>query len=248
MALVPSFVAFAVTQLLEGHFGRLVDYDFTARMEDDLDRIAAGDEARVEWLRRFRGDGAPGLHALVTEHLDEIDARAVNSIEIERDRIVLRVGRYGPYLERDGERAGVPDDLAPDELTVEKRGRRARRRPFARQSRGRRRCRQDGPLRPIRDRGRAGGGAGPDGVALRLDVAGDGHPRGRAAPPDPPARARRTARKSSSPNGRYGPFVKKTARRARSARGAAPDDHGRALDVLSGRRSAAAAAREAAAA
>ena len=121
-ALVPSFVAFAVTQLLEGHFGRLVDYDFTARMEDDLDRIAAGDEARVAWLRRFYfGDGAPGLHALVTEHLDEIDARAVNSIEIgDATGIVLRVGRYGPYLERDGERASVPDDLAPDELTVEK--------------------------------------------------------------------------------------------------------------------------------
>ena len=121
-ALVPSFVAFAVTQLLEGHFGRLVDYDFTARMEDDLDRIAAGDEARVEWLRRFYfGGETPGLHALVTEHLDEIDARAVNSIEIGSGTgIVLRVGRYGPYLERDGERASVPDDLAPDELTVEK--------------------------------------------------------------------------------------------------------------------------------
>jgi DNA topoisomerase-1 len=119
-ALVPSFVAFAVTQLLEGHFGRLVDYDFTARMEDDLDRIAAGEEARVEWLRRFYfGDGGPGLRALVTEKLDEIDARAVNSVEIGTG-IVLRVGRYGPYLERDGERASVPDDLAPDELTVEK--------------------------------------------------------------------------------------------------------------------------------
>ena len=119
-ALVPTFVAFAVTQLLEGHFGRLVDYDFTARMEDDLDRIAAGDEARVAWLQRFYfGDGTPGLHALVTDHLDEIDARAVNSIEIG-DGIVLRVGRYGPYVTRGEERAGVPDDLAPDELTVEK--------------------------------------------------------------------------------------------------------------------------------
>ena len=119
-ALVPSFVAFAVTQLLEGHFGRLVDYDFTARMEDDLDRIAAGDEARVAWLQRFYfGDGTPGLHALVTDHLDEIDARAVNSIEIG-DGIVLRVGRYGPYVTRGDERASVPDDLAPDELTVEK--------------------------------------------------------------------------------------------------------------------------------
>ena len=120
-ALVPSFLAFAVTNLLERHFGRLVDYDFTARMEHDLDRIAAGDEERVAWLTRFyRGtDDDPGLRSLVTEHLDEIDARAVNSIEVGNG-IVLRVGRYGPYLERDGVRASVPDDLAPDELTAEK--------------------------------------------------------------------------------------------------------------------------------
>ena len=120
-ALVPSFLAFSVTNLLEQHFGRLVDYDFTARMEDDLDRIAAGDEDRVAWLTRFyRGNGDdPGLHELVTEHLDAIDARAVNSIEIG-DGIVLRVGRYGPYLERGEQRASVPDDVAPDELTVER--------------------------------------------------------------------------------------------------------------------------------
>jgi DNA topoisomerase I len=120
-ALVPTFVAFSVTQLLEGHFGRLVDYDFTARMEDDLDRIAAGDEARVEWLQRFYfGDGAPGLHALVTEHLDEIDAREINSITIPGTDVVVRVGRYGPYLERDGTRASLPPDVAPDELTAGK--------------------------------------------------------------------------------------------------------------------------------
>ena len=83
-ALVPTFVAFAVVNLLERHFEQLVDYDFTARMEDDLDRIAAGERARVEWLGRFYfGDGTdPGLHHLVTDRLDEIDARAVNSIEI----------------------------------------------------------------------------------------------------------------------------------------------------------------------
>ena len=120
-ALVPSFLAFSVTGLLEQHFGRLVDYDFTARMEDDLDRIAAGAEERNAWLARFyRGSGdEPGLHQLVTEHLDEIDARAVNSIPIG-DGIVLRVGRYGPYLERGEERASVPPDLAPDELTLER--------------------------------------------------------------------------------------------------------------------------------
>ncbi len=121
-ALVPTFTAFAVTQLLERHYGSLVDYEFTARMEDDLDRIAAGDEERVAWLTRFyRGDGGdPGLHQLVTEHLDEIDARAVNSITIPGSDIVVRVGRYGPYLEREDARASLPDDIVPDELTPEK--------------------------------------------------------------------------------------------------------------------------------
>jgi DNA topoisomerase I len=121
-ALVPTFLAFAVTKLLEQHYGRLVDYDFTARMEDDLDRIAAGEEERVAWLTRFYNgeDGDPGLHQLVTEHLDEIDARAVNSIEIPRTDIVVRVGRYGPYLERGEQRAPIPADLAPDELTAER--------------------------------------------------------------------------------------------------------------------------------
>jgi DNA topoisomerase I len=118
-ALVPSFLAFSVVALLERHFGRLVDYDFTARMEDDLDRIAAGDERRVEWLQRFYfGDGSEGLHDLVSD-LDKIDAREINSLELG-DGIVLRVGRYGPYLERDGQRASIPDDMAPDELTVER--------------------------------------------------------------------------------------------------------------------------------
>jgi len=120
-ALVPTFLAFSVTRLLEEHFGQLVDYDFTARMEDDLDRIASGDEHRVEWLTRFYfgNGGEPGLHSLVTDHLDAIDARAVNSIPIEGSDIVVRVGRYGPYLERGEERASVPDDVAPDELTAE---------------------------------------------------------------------------------------------------------------------------------
>ncbi len=120
-ALVPTFLAFAVTTLLEQHYGALVDYDFTARMEDDLDRIAAGDEERVAWLTRFYkgADGDPGLHELVTEHLDEIDARAVNSIEIPRSDIVVRVGRYGPYLERGEQRAPIPAELAPDEVTAD---------------------------------------------------------------------------------------------------------------------------------
>jgi DNA topoisomerase I len=119
-ALVPSFLAFAVVGLLEQHFGQLVDYDFTARMEDDLDRIADGEEERTSWLRRFYfgDDGDEGLKELVSD-LGGIDAREINSIEIG-DGIVLRVGRYGPYLERDGQRANVPEDVVPDELTVER--------------------------------------------------------------------------------------------------------------------------------
>src|SRR6266849_5217504 len=119
-ALVPSFLAFSVVGLLEQHFGRLVDYDFTARMEDDLDRIASGDEHRNEWLSRFyfgENDGN-GLKELVSD-LGGIDAREINSIDIGNG-IVVRVGRYGPYLERDGQRANVPDDIVPDELTVER--------------------------------------------------------------------------------------------------------------------------------
>jgi DNA topoisomerase-1 len=121
-ALVPTFTAFAVTQLLEQHFASLVDYEFTARMEDDLDRIASGEEERVAWLTRFyNGDGdEPGLHKLVTEHLDEIDARAVNSIAIPGSDIVVRVGKYGPFLKRGDESASLPDEVVPDELTPAK--------------------------------------------------------------------------------------------------------------------------------
>jgi len=118
-ALVPSFRAFAVVKLLESHFDRLVDYEFTARMEDDLDRIATGEEERVRWLQAFYfgANGDEGLKGLVS-HLDEIDARAVNSFDLG-DGIVVRVGRYGPYIEQDGDRASIPDDLPPDELTPE---------------------------------------------------------------------------------------------------------------------------------
>src|SRR5205085_3436746 len=111
---------FSVVNPLEAHFGRLVDYGCTASMEDDLDRIAAGDQDRLAWLRSFYfgDDGDQGLHELVSD-LGAIDAREINSIELGNG-IVLRVGRYGPYLERDGRRANVPDDMVPDELTVEK--------------------------------------------------------------------------------------------------------------------------------
>ncbi|MBO0854719.1 MAG: type I DNA topoisomerase [Nocardia sp.] len=144
-ALVPSWVAFAVVGLLEKHFGRLVDFDFTAAMEDDLDAIAGGREQRGNWLSSFYFGGdhgaegsvarSGGLKAMVGERLDTIDAREVNSIKMfadDQDRdIVVRVGRFGPYLERmvqnpddpDGDpvsqRANLPDDLPPDELSPE---------------------------------------------------------------------------------------------------------------------------------
>jgi len=122
-ALVPTFTAFAVVSLLEEHFPDLVDYAFTARMEDDLDRIADGEEETVPWLTRFYL-GSDGLQKQVAERLDEIDARQVNSIPLGTDSngrdITLRVGRYGPFLERDDERASVPDNLPPDELTIER--------------------------------------------------------------------------------------------------------------------------------
>ncbi|MDO8106547.1 type I DNA topoisomerase [Isoptericola sp. b441] len=122
-AMVPSWLAFAVTRLLEENLDRLVDYDFTAAMEEDLDAIASGDKERVAWLTEFYFGGREvGLRDLVAD-LGDIDAREVNSIPIA-DGITLRVGRYGPYLEGtvDGEerRASVPEDLAPDELTADK--------------------------------------------------------------------------------------------------------------------------------
>jgi DNA topoisomerase I len=120
-ALVPSFLAFAVVTLLERHFGQLVDYEFTARMEDVLDAIARGETERVPWLRRFYfgADGDEGLKSLVSD-IGDIDARDVSSFPLAGSDIVVRVGRYGPYLERDGQRVNVPDDMAPDELTVER--------------------------------------------------------------------------------------------------------------------------------
>jgi DNA topoisomerase-1 len=124
-ALIPSFIAFAVIGLLERHFEKLVDYGFTASLEDDLDEIANGRGDAIDYLQRFYfGDGISGLKAMVSEHLGEIDAREVNSIVVGQDAdgvdLVVRVGRYGPYLQRGEDRASVPEDLAPDELTVEK--------------------------------------------------------------------------------------------------------------------------------
>ncbi|MBF6556748.1 MAG: type I DNA topoisomerase [Acidimicrobiales bacterium] len=151
-ALVPSFTAFAVVGLLERYFADLVDYGFTASMEDDLDAIASGDEESLPWLTRFyfgdpgidgaasgAADGTAvgtatgtavdpverlGLKREVSTYLGEIDAREINSIPIgtgtDGEEIVARVGRYGPYLQHGEDRVSIPDDLAPDELTIER--------------------------------------------------------------------------------------------------------------------------------
>ncbi|RBY77865.1 type I DNA topoisomerase [Blastococcus sp. TF02-09] len=136
-ALVPSFIAFAVTNLLEQHFAQLVDYDFTASLESELDEIAGGTLGRVDWLTEFYfgGEGrhagaiaeSGGLKSVIGQRLEEIDARGVNSIPLratspEGEPVVARVGRYGPYLQagEDGGRVSIPEDLAPDELTEEK--------------------------------------------------------------------------------------------------------------------------------
>jgi len=156
-ALIPSFLAFAVVGLLEQHYSRLVDYNFTAGMENQLDEIAGGDAQAVDFLTSFyfgsdqSADGSiahsGGLKKLVTDNLSDIDARSVNSIPLYRDDegrdVVVRVGRYGPYLQRTlpgaeyvpssngdgesengngggGDRASIPEGVAPDELTPEK--------------------------------------------------------------------------------------------------------------------------------
>jgi DNA topoisomerase-1 len=134
-ALVPSFVAFAVVNLLEQHFAQLVDYDFTALLENELDEIADGNLRRVDWLTEFYfgGEGrhagaiaaSGGLKQVIGRRLEEIDARGVNSIPLRAtgpggEPVVVRVGRYGPYLQagaEDGPRVSLPEDLPPDELT-----------------------------------------------------------------------------------------------------------------------------------
>ena len=128
-ALVPTWLAFAVTRLLEAHFPKLVDYAFTAEMEEVLDQIADGHAERLRVLTDFYfgSDDREGLHRLVTE-LGEIDARKISTFEIVdpdalstgAPKIVVRVGRYGTYVEdEEGRRGNVADDLPPDELTVD---------------------------------------------------------------------------------------------------------------------------------
>lgn len=124
-ALVPSFTAFATITLLESHFPDFVDFAFTARMEDDLDEIARGETEAVPWLTGFYfGNGRPGLHQLVTDQMSEMDARQLNAIAIGEDKdgtlIEARSGRYGPFLSRGDDTAPIPEDLPPDELSLEK--------------------------------------------------------------------------------------------------------------------------------
>ena len=142
-ALVPTWTAFAVIRLLEEHFGSLVDYDFTASIDHDLDEIANGRRAKDKWLKRFYfgdtgdGDTEPisaeagfgedalrGLKRLVEENLDEIDAAAINTfplgLDADGELIVVKPGKYGPYVKRGEDTASVPDDLTPDELTIAK--------------------------------------------------------------------------------------------------------------------------------
>jgi DNA topoisomerase-1 len=125
-ALVPNWIAFSVVRLLEEYFGDLVQYDFTASMEDDLDLIAGGDADRVDWLNGFYfgNEQHRGLRKVI-DNLGDIDARDINSIPLG-EGLTLRIGRYGPYLEAPGDdpetprRVNVPEDLAPDELTAAK--------------------------------------------------------------------------------------------------------------------------------
>ena len=127
-ALIPAWVAFAVVNVMEQHFGGLVDYKFTATMEDDLDEIANGTQEKVPYLKEFYWGkpkiGLVGLHQQVTENIADIDAAAVNSIPIGKDPngvdIIVKPGRYGPYLKRGEDTVSVPENLAPDEMTVER--------------------------------------------------------------------------------------------------------------------------------
>ncbi|HVM27643.1 MAG TPA: type I DNA topoisomerase [Mycobacteriales bacterium] len=138
-ALVPTWLAFSVISLMEKHFSRLVEYEFTASMEDDLDDVAAGSRRGVDWLSAFyfgsdtgkEGGLARlgGLQELIKKNIDEIDPREIGTIPLGRipdgqddagTEVAVRVGRYGPYIQAGERKASVPDDLAPDELTVDK--------------------------------------------------------------------------------------------------------------------------------
>jgi DNA topoisomerase-1 len=124
-ALVPTWTAFAVSQLLASHLPNLVDYQFTAQMEEDLDAISRGERENLQYLREFYfGNGQSGLKPHLDNKVGEIDARDVSRIRLHKpqgqEEIVVRVGRYGPFLEQDSRRAAIPEGTAPDELTIDK--------------------------------------------------------------------------------------------------------------------------------
>ncbi len=124
-ALVPTWIAFAVAQLLENHLPSLVDYKFTAQMEDDLDAISRGEAQHVAYLQKFYfGNGHAGLKKQLADKTDEIQARDVSRVKIAEpeglEPIFVRIGRYGPFIEQGPRRASLPEGLAPDELTLEK--------------------------------------------------------------------------------------------------------------------------------
>jgi len=126
-ALVPTWTAFAVVGLLEKHFDELVDYAFTARIEEDLDAIARNERQKQDWLQHFyfgdETDKMPGLKRLVEENLDQIDAVEINTFPLGDDAdgnlVVVKPGKYGPYVKRGEDTASVPDTMTPDELTLE---------------------------------------------------------------------------------------------------------------------------------
>ena len=212
-ALVPAWTAFAVTNLLERHFGHLVDYSFTATMEEALDVIARGEAEAEKWLHSFYyGNGSPGLRDLVSdEQLGRIDPRGVSTIPIGTDEtgheLVVRVGRYGPYVQREEhETASLPPDIAPDELTI----------PLAleliaKQSEGPKALgsrSRDGPagvrahrslraVRPARRPGRRLEEEAEARIVVLVADAGHGHARGSVALAEPAARRRRRCAKAA---------------------------------------------------
>ncbi|MFI4873801.1 MAG: type I DNA topoisomerase [Blastopirellula sp. JB062] len=127
-ALAPTWLGFAVAKLLEEHLPKLIDYQFTAKMEDDLDAISRGEAEQNAYLREFYfGQNEHGLKEIVQGKIKDVDARVVNSISLGapqegefRDEVVVRVGRYGPFVEQGERRGSIPADLAPDEVTLEK--------------------------------------------------------------------------------------------------------------------------------
>ncbi len=126
-ALVPTWTAFAVVGLMEKHFAELVDFAFTARIEEDLDSIARNERQKQDWLQHFyfgsEAEQLPGLKRLVEENLDHIDAAEINTfpigVDADGNAVVVKPGKYGPYVKRGEDTASVPDDMAPDELTIE---------------------------------------------------------------------------------------------------------------------------------